>query len=375
MASAQGRAGSGLLARLKSGLNFSFKRGGSCVGLSIGASTVKVAQLKRLGKKKKGAASQWILEKYASVPLPELTSEHREIVNSIGVVQTIHAALEQAQIKTKEVCSAVTGSGLIIKSLTLVVTDMKELQDQVFWEAEQYIPFDISEVVIDFQVISKSKDNQVEVILVAVKKDFLEQYMGVIEEADLSVKVMDTEVFALQNAYENNYDVSTTEAMLLADVGAVSTKIVICAGGTPFLTKDAAFGGAMITQEIQRELNLPSSIDAETLKVSGNLPHEVSEIVARMGHVLGTELKKSIDFYTASSLGPPIVGVLLSGGGARAVHLSKIIEDYTGLPTQLMNPFQRVQGDAKRFQQDFLMDIAPEAVIPMGLAIRAGDKA
>jgi len=375
MASAQGRAGSGLLAKLKSGLNFSFKRGGSCVGLSIGASTVKVVQLKRLGKKKKNASSDWVLEKYASVPLPELTSEHREIVNSIGIVQAIHAALEQAQIKAKEVCSAVTGSGLIIKSLTLVVTDMKELQDQVFWEAEQYIPFDISEVVIDFQVISKSKDNQVEVILVAVKKDFLEQYMGVIEEADLSVKVMDTEVFALQNTFENNYDVSTTEAMLLADVGAISTKIVICAGGTPFLTKDASFGGAMITQEIQRELNLPSSADAEALKVSGNLPHEVSEIVARMGHVLGTELKKSIDFYTASSLGPPIVGILLSGGGARAVHLSKIIEDYTGLPSQLLNPFQRIQGDAKRFQQDFLMEIAPEAVIPMGLAIRAGDKA
>lgn len=368
MATAQGRAGGSLLERLKSGLNFSFKRGGSCVGLSIGASSVKVAKLKKKG-------TVWELENYAAVQLPELSTEHREIVNSVGVVQSIQAVMKEAQVKSKEVCSALAGSGLIIKNLTIVVTDMKELQDQVFWEAEQYIPFDISEVAIDFQVVSKSKDNQVEVILVAVKRDYLQQYMSVIEEADLTPKIMDAEVFALQNTFENNYDVSTTEAMLLADVGAVSTKIVICAGGIPYLTKDASFGGAMITQEIQRELNLPSAADAEALKVSGNLPHEVSEIVARMGHVLGTELKKSIDFYTASSLGPPIVGVLLSGGGSRAIHLSKIIEDYTGLPTQMMNPFQKIQGNAKNFSQDFLMSVAPEVVIPMGLAIRAGDKA
>jgi type IV pilus assembly protein PilM len=375
MAEAQGRAGGSFFDRFKSGLNFSFKRGGSCVGLSIGASSVKVVQLKQTGKKSKNSPPQWILDKYAAVQLPELSTEHREIVNSVGVVQAIQSVLDHAQIKSKEVCSALAGSGLIIKNLTIVVTDMKELQDQVFWEAEQYIPFDISEVVIDFQVVSKGKENQVEVILVAVKKDYLEQYMSVIEEADLVPKIMDAEVFALQNAYESNYESNTTEAMLLADIGAVSTKIVICAGGIPYLTKDASFGGSMITQEIQRELNLPSAIDAETLKVSGNLPHEVSEIVARMCHVLGTELKKSIDFYTASSLGPPIIGVLISGGGSRAVHLAKIIEDYTGLPTQMLNPFQRIQGDSKKFTQEQLMDFAPEAVIPVGLAIRAGDKA
>jgi type IV pilus assembly protein PilM len=374
MASAQGRAGSSFLDRFKSGLNFSFKRGGTCVGLSIGASSVKVAQLHHSGKGKKNTSQEWVLDRYASVTLPELSTEQREILNSVSVVQAIQNVLEQAQIKSKEVCSALTGSGLIIKNLTIVIADMKELQDQVFWEAEQYIPFDISEVVIDFQVVSKGKDNQIEVILVAVKKDYLEQYMSVIEESGLTVKVMDTEVFALQNTYESNYEITTTEAMLLADVGAASTKIVICSGGIPYLTKDASFGGAMITQEIQRELNLPSLIDAENLKVSGNLPHEVSEIVARMGHLLGTELKKSIDFYTASSLGPPIVGILLSGGGSRAVHLSKIVEDYTGLPTQMLNPFQKIQGDSKRFDQEFLMSIAAEAVIPIGLAIRSGDQ-
>ncbi len=367
MSTAQGGAGNSLFARLKSGLNFSFGQAGGCVGLSIGASSIKVAEVKKI-------KDSWALTKYASVSLPELSTDSREIINTVTIVRAIQTAMQNAKISSKEVCSAIVGSGIIVKNLSLVIENMKDLQDQVFWEAEQYIPFDISEVVIDYQVMGKGKDNQVEVILIAVKKAFLEQYMGVIEEAKLVPKIMDAELFALQNTFECNYAVSKTESMLLADIGAMSTKIVICSGGNPLLVKDAAFGGTMITQEIQRELNLPSLNDAEALKVSGNLPHEVSEIVARLGHVLGTELKKSIDFYTASSLGPPIAGILLSGGGSRAAHLSRIIEEYTQLPTQLMNPFQKVTSESKDFTEQYLSSIAAEVVIPLGLAIRAGDK-
>ena len=367
MSSAQGGAGRSLFSRLSSGLNFAFSGGGSCVGLSIGASSVKLVEL----KKKKDS---WSLIKYASSPLSEFTNDGREILNSVTVVRAIQECIQNSKISTKNVCSAVLGTGLIVKNLSLVVEDMKELQDQVSWEAEQYIPFDISEVVLDYQVVSKGKDNQVDVLLVAVKKNYLEQYMGMIEEAKLNPFIMDAELFALQNTFESNYSVSKTESMLLADVGAISTKIVICSGGNPHLVKDASFGGNMITQEIQRELKLSSMQDAESLKISGNAPHEVSEIVARFGHVLGTELKKSIDFYTASSLGPPIAGVLLSGGASRAPNLSSIIEEYSQLPVQLLNPFQKISGDSKSFNDDFLMSIAPEAVIPIGLAIRAGDK-
>lgn len=368
MASAHGGAGRSFLSRLASGLNFSFGSRGGAIGLSIGASSIKVAQLKK-------TKSSYRLEKFGMVALSEFPGEHREVTNAIALVQAIQEAMSQAQINGKEVCSAIVGSGMIIKNLTLTITDMKELQDQVFWEAEQYIPFDMSEVVVDFQVTKQGKDNQVEVILVAVKRDYLDQYMGVIEEAQLKPKIMDAEIFALQNAYETNYPLTNTEATLLADIGALSTKITICAGGIPYFTKDAPFGGVAITSEIQRELRLPSLQDAESLKVSGNLPHEVSEVVARMCHVLGTELKKSIDFYSASSLGPPISSILLSGGGARAQHMMKIIEDNTGIPTQLLDPFIRIEADPKHFSSDYLTTIASEAVIPVGLAIRAGDKA
>ena len=368
MASAQGGAGLGLFARLTSGLNFSFSSGGSSVGLSIGASSIKIAEIK---KKSKG---QWTLLRYGSVAIHDAFTDQREVINSEMISRAIEEVLSQSKIKTKEVCSSIVGSGVIIKNLNLVVTDMKELNDQVFWEAEQYIPFDISEVVIDYEIIKKSKDNNIEVILVAVKRELLDQYTSAIEAAKLKPSIVDVEVFALQNCFEINYPVSTTEASMLVDIGAMSTKTVICAGGVPFFTKDAPFGGEMITVEIQRELQLPSSRDAEALKISGNLPHEVSEILTRMVNILGTELKKSLDFYTGSSIGPPVSGIYISGGGSRAPQLSKILEDFINLPVMYLNPFEKITGDPKSMSLDYLNSIAQEAVIPLGLAIRGSDK-
>jgi type IV pilus assembly protein PilM len=361
MATAQGRAVREFLSNFLANLQSSAGKSSNCVGLSIGASSVKVVQI---SKKKTG----YTLEHFGMASMLEGTSENRDIINSTSVVEAIQAALAQAKISNKDMCSAVTGSSLIIKTLSLVIGDEKELKDQVFWEAEQYIPFDMSEVVLDYQIIKK-RGTQYDVILVAVKKNFLDQYMQAINDAALQPKIIDTEAFALQNAYEANYPTTNTEAMLLADIGALSTKIIVVAGGLPLFIKDAPFGGNSITLEIQRELRV-SSADAEALKVSENLPREVAEVLMRMAQVMSTEVKKTIDFYTASSIGPPIVGVLLSGGGARSPGMTKMIEDSIGIPCSLLNPFQRVQGNSKNFSAEFLSSIAPEAVIPLGLAIR-----
>ncbi len=367
MASAQGRAGSSVLARLQEGLNFSFSFGRSYVGLSIGASSVKLAELKRKG-------NSWMLSSFVNIPVEEVLSEQREIINPEMLIDAIKEAFATSKAKAKDVCSSLVGSGVIIKNLTIAVNNKKELNDQVLWEAEQYIPFDINDVVVDFQVIKEAKTNEFEVIIVAVKNDFLDQYVAVIEDSNLVPSVMDVEVFALQNCFESNYTIPTNEAVLIADIGAMSTKVTICSDGAPLFTKDAPYGGLTVTQEIQRELKLPTLVDAEALKVSENLPQEVAEIVSRMSNVLGTELKKSIDFYNASTLGPPVSSIYLSGGGSRATNLLRTIEEYVSLPVLLVNPFERIQGDPKKMSQEYLDSIAPEAVIPIGLAIRARDK-
>jgi type IV pilus assembly protein PilM len=367
MASAQGRAGSSLLARLKGGIDLSFMLGRSYVGLSIGASSVKLVELRK-------KSNSWMMTAYANIPVEEVISDQREVVNAANIAYAIQEALTATKVKSKEVCSSLVGSGVIIKNITISVNNKKELEDQVYWEAEQYIPFDINDVVIDYQTIREIKKNEFEVVVVAVKNDYIDQYLGVIEEAGLQTRVMDVEVFALQNCFESNYTVPSNEAVLIADIGAMSTKVTICADGSPLFTKDAPYGGINVTNEIQRELKLPTFVDAETLKISETLPQEVSEIVSRMCHVLGTELKRSIDFYNASNLGPPVSTVYLSGGGSRAQGMLPIVQEYVGVPVQVVNPFERIQGDPKKMSQEYLDSIAPEAVIPIGLAIRARDK-
>ena len=171
-----------------------------------------------------------------------------------------------------------------------------------------------------------------------------------------------------------NYDPPMNHSVLIADIGAMSMKTIVCAEGIPLFTKDSPYGGMMVTQEIERELKLATQADAEALKVSGNLPQEVAEIVNRISHTLGAELKKSIDFYSASSVGPPVSVVYLSGGASRAPGLVQIVSDYVGLPVEFLNPFERVKPKGKNFTPEYLDSIAPEVVVPMGLAMRAGEK-
>ena len=337
------------------------------MGISIGASSVKVVELKKQGK-------GWMFSAFASTPIENAFSDQREIINPQAITAAIRDAASQAKVSGKEVCVSVSGSGVIIKTLTITVGDMKELDEQVHYEAMQYMPFEENDVALDYQVIRTLKENQVEVIIVAVKNDVLEQIRDIVEAAKLKISVIDVEVFALQNCFELNYDIPENQSVMLADIGAMSMKTVICAEGVPLFTKDSPYGGAMVTQEIQRELKLPSLMDAEALKVSGNLPQEVAEIVARTSHTIGSELKKSLDFYNASSVGPPVSVLYLSGGASRAPGLPEVIADYVGMPVEFLNPLERVGWNEKKLTGEYLGSISPEAAVPMGLALRSRDK-
>jgi type IV pilus assembly protein PilM len=250
----------------------------------------------------------------------------------------------------------------------------KELQAQVFWEAEQYIPFDVSEVVMDYHVLSKGKDAKTDVLLVAVKRSVLDSYMSCIEDANLKAKIVDADYFALQNLFEANYQPNASEAVAIVDIGASSTKFVVVQAGIPVFTKDSSLGGKTLTQEIQKHLSL-SFVDAETLKVgaqAGGMPQEVSELMSVMSENLATEIKRTLDFYNASSSGAPVSYILLAGGSSKIPGLSKAIEDSTGLPTQALNPFNSITYDPAVFSQEYVAGISAAASVAIGLALRAG---
>ncbi|OFY99476.1 MAG: hypothetical protein A2070_15365 [Bdellovibrionales bacterium GWC1_52_8] len=343
--------------------------GGSAVGLSIGSSSIKLVELKKTGK-------SWRLLHFGIVQLPEDVIVNREIVNSVAVSDHIRTLISQIKLGSKNVCTALSGTSMIIKRMSLDVPKLKDLEGQVFWEAEQYLPFDVSEVIMDFQMLSRGKDNKTDVLLVAVKKSVLDSYINSIEDAGLKSKVVDVDFFALQNVFEANYPSNPNEAVAIVDIGSSSLKLVIVHGGIPIYTKDSAIGGRNVTAEIQKQMSL-SYADAETLKMGGQggpMPQEIGELMHVMADNLATEIRRGIDFYNASSSGAPVSYVLLAGGSAKIPGISKVIEDMIHLPTQIINPFNSISYDPAIFSQEYLNAIAPIAAIPIGLALRAGQQ-
>ncbi len=343
---------------------------GNVVGMSIGSSSIKLVELKKSGK-------SWKLLHFGVALLPEDVIINREIVNQIAVVDKVKELVATLRLKTKNVCTSLSGTSLIIKRMQLEIPNVKELQESVFWEAEQYLPFDVSEVVMDFQMLSRTKDAKTDVILVAVKRSVLDSYIGCVEDSGLKAKIVDVDFFALQNLFEANYPSNPSEAVLLVDIGASALKIVVVHNGVPVFTKDSPVGGRMLTAEIQKNLNL-SYADAENLKMGGSeqgtMPQEVSDLMNIMAENIATEIKRALDFYNASSAGAPVSYVLLTGGCARIPDLSRIVEEAIGHPTQLLNPFNALSYDPGVFKADYLNTIAPIAAIPIGLALRAGAK-
>lgn len=337
------------------------------MGLSIGSSSVKLVELKKSGK-------SWKLLHFGSAQLPEGAIVNREIANPIAVTEAIRSLVSQIKVGSKEVCTSLSGTSIIVRRMMLEVPNLKELQDQVFWEAEQYLPFDISEVVMDFHVLSRDKNNQTDILFVGVKKTVLDSYISCISDAGLVPKIVDLDFFAIQNIYELNYPTTNpNESAALVDIGAEAVKLVVVHNGIPVFTRDSTVGGRNLTADIQRNLNL-SFTDAEALKIEAesgsNVPQEVSELVQVMNDTLASEIKKAIDYYHASSTGANITSVLLTGGSARLAGLSQMVEERVAIPTQILNTFNGISCDPAVFAAEYLHEVAPAAAIAAGLAIR-----
>lgn len=337
------------------------------VGVSIGAASTKIAEIKKAGK-------SWKLARFGLAPLPEDSVVNREVFNGVAVTQSVQEAHSQAKVAGKIVVSGMGGAGVILKRMTVEVQKVSELQDAVFWEAEQYLPFDPSEVSMDFHTISRGKDNRTDVLFVAAKLSVMDGFVGAINDAGLKVKIFDTEYFALQNVFEANYDVRPGEAVAIIDIGSSAMKVVVLHEGVPVFTKESPMGGKNLSAEIQRQMNL-SAGDAEALKISqgrGAVPQEIVELTQVAIENFATEIRRALDFYGASSSGAPVSYILITGGSSLIPELSKGIEERVGLATQLLNPFARVGYDEKIFTPEMIASIAPFVAVPMGFALRGG---
>jgi type IV pilus assembly protein PilM len=345
------------------------------VGLDIGSSSVKLIQL----KEKRGGYS---LQAFGAAPLPPEAIVDGALMNSSAIVQAIQELVAQHKVKSKEVAIGVRGHSVIIKKISLPRMTQEELDESIQWEAEQYIPFDVKDVNIDTQILTPDGDaaGQMDVLLVAAKKDMINDYTSVCAEAGLTATVVDVDAFAVQNAYEANYDAASGETVVLINIGAAVSNINILSHGVTTFTRDITMGGNAFTEEIQKQLNI-SYDEAEALKVGGQgesdavVPHEVERVIQGVADQMGGEIQRSIDFFASTAADAKIARVYLSGGTARIPALYKVIEARAGVPVEILNPFKNIEIDNRKFDPAVILATAPSAAVGVGLALRRpGDK-
>jgi len=344
----------------------------SVVGLDIGSSAVKAVEIAIKGKDK-----GFELRGLGIAPMPAEAIVQGAFLNSAAIVEAIQEAMQSGRIKGKDVAAAVAGHSVIVKKVSLPAMTREELEDQIRWEAEQYIPFDVNEVNLDFQILDTSEgEGQMDVLLVAAKKDLIDDYVQVISEAGLNPVAIDVAAFAVENAYEINYEMEPQGVVALVNIGAQVVNINIVQNGIPAFTRDITTGGNQYTEEIQKALAI-SYEEAERIKASGSsseqtqevVPQEVEQAIRSVTDTVVGEISRSLDFFTATSAESRIGKVLLSGGGAKIAGFAHAFQERTGLQVELMNPLSRMLP-SKGFEADYLDQVGTTLGVAIGLATR-----
>jgi type IV pilus assembly protein PilM len=337
--------------------------------LDIGSSSVKAVQIR---EGKRGME----LVAFGMEPLVPQTIVDGTIMDQGAVVDAIRTLWGRLRLKQKDVAIAIAGHSVIIKKIAVPAMSPTDLREQIPYEAEHHIPFAKDDVEIDYEVMpGHSPTGQLEVLLVAAKKEVVQDYVGVVRDASLVPVVVDVAAFASENAYERNYDLAPGETVVLINIGAGISNINIIRNKSSMFTRDVTIGGNAFTEEIQKQLNV-SQDEAEAYKVGGSydehgvVPQEVERIIEGVGEVMAGEFQRSIDFFLATAADTNVTKVCLSGGTAKVTALHRAIEKRSRLTVEVVDSWRRVAIDPK-LDMAYLGAHSPEALVGLGLALRA----
>jgi len=348
-----------------------FKQKTHIVGLDIGSSTIKAAEVVET---KKGPT----LNNFGMLHIAPGIIEEGTIKDHAAVSAAIRELFKSSSIRDKNVAISIGGLSVIVKKINVQTMTEDVLQESIHFEAEQYIPFDISDVNLDFQILGESEHNpnQMSVLLVAAKKEMVNDYLHLIEMAGLNTLIIDVDAFSLQNIYEFNYT-TEDESVALIDIGASKTSLNILKGYSSVFMRDVSLGCVQINQQIVSLADC-SIAQAEEIKHSeqpelislDDLRGIVSSIVADWT----TEIKRALDFFYSTYPEDHIARIILSGGGANIREFRQLLSAETSAEVEIINPFKNFSIDSSRFDASYLEKIAPQAAICMGLAIRRVDE-
>ena len=315
-------------------------------------------------------------------PVPPDSIVDGAIIDAVAVADAIRQVFEENRsFKAKEVCASLSGNAVIVKKITLPVMTASELHDSIAWEAEQYIPFDIQDVNLDYQILDSGTGpdsrGSMDVLLVAAKKEKIGDYTSVIAQAGRTPVVVDVDAFALQNAYEANYGLDAREVVVLMNAGASAININILQGDQSVFTRDISMGGNAYTEAVQKELDLPFDA-AEQIKkgipVDGATFEEARPVLHAVTDNVLLEIQKTFDFFKATASSEQIDRIMLSGGASRVDGFLEMLQDRFEVSVENFNPFRTVAWDPKKLGADST-EAAATAAVAVGLALRrVGDR-
>ena len=353
------------------------------IGLDIGSHSIKLVEIDH------GAKGR-VLKNFGIIGLPPEAIVEGFIKETEIVSSAIRNLFKNLRVKNKSVATSISGFSVIVKKIALSQKDEAELEATIQDEAEQYIPFDIQEVNLDFDILTSGEkleevaeeeteedSEQMEVMLVAAKKDIIDDYVGLLSVAGLNPGVLDVDAFALQNAFEIGSD-EPEGCYALVNVGAEELGINAIKNDVSLFTRDSSYGGAQITEAIMSEFNV-SFEEAEKMKLGGvEIDKEKEGLEGIFTSVVSEwvqEIKRALDFVSSTYPDETIEKIVVSGGACRIPGFQKYLNLETDIPVTQFNPFANLAIDEKRFDPNYLNYMAPQAAVAVGLALRSiGDK-
>jgi len=355
------------------------------VGLDIGSHAIKLVEIEDT---KKGR----ILKNFGIIGLPQDAIVEGAIKEMEIVSSAIKTLYKNMKIKNKNVVTSISGYSVIVKKISIQKRGEAELDASIQDEAEQYIPFDINDVNLDYEILTPPGEEEAEkkgegdkgdkglmdVMLVAAKKDIVEDYVSLLHLTGLSPAILDVDAFALQNAFELSAE-NISGCYALVNVGAEELGINAIKNGVSIFTRDSSYGGYQINEAIMSKFDV-SYEDAEKIKLGGTkIDHKdkgaLEEIFTSVISGWVNEIKRALDFLATTYPDESIEKIVISGGSCRFPGFQKYLELETEIPVIELNPFGNLQVNDKMFDPKYLTYMAPQAAIAVGLALRSvGDK-
>jgi type IV pilus assembly protein PilM len=358
---------------------FGLNRGKELVGLDIGSYAVKAVEL---NSKKKDGADAFEVKKIGYELLPHDAIVEGTIIDSAAVVETIKMVFEENKIANKNVVISISGNSVIIKKISLPAMESQELAESIIWEAKHNIPYPYEETNVDYAILeppSHAPDQNLDILLVAAKKDKIANYSNVISQSRKNLEGIEVDVFALQNIMEINYpEIFPDKTLAIINLGSNITNVVIIEKGIPQLFRDLSLGGSFFTENLSKDLSL-SFDDAEKLlkglPVENVQPEQLQSVLNMNVQNLLEEIEKTFSFFEAGEKSEKKVEfVFLSGGLSKLKDLPGLFEQKFGIKTESLNPFRKIDFDEKKFDPIYFEEMASLFGVATGLATRKMDK-